>query len=381
MKSLASLVTVSQLSLRESLRRRRKTSINKRLAALNHRGIQPQRKTFTYHGTKTKALNLQTPLTTERESLGASLPIDISIERRTPRISNENTNEFLITNSINNYQESQQNNILGKEVVQNSIKHSGSKISQNANDNVETTDKQIVQNTFKTNTTTSDKNAKKKIPRTRKLNISNRIVENIVPHTNSPLSEKLVTKNVKNNNLNTSIVIKRTSKNKTSNNLVTGENVEEGFKPYTNDVEINIGKKSKCRKYSRSSPVCYSKIFYNEAEDKWIEYRIFEEEEKFKLSQMLTVSPMENQIKEQSIIPKTKCRRLKGRKTSKLQRMLPTAFIKTDKREDLPYQKIEVTDQLRMELHKRNMPVVPCYFQKHIIEYGKLPFRSNPRSH
>ncbi len=128
------------------------------------------------------------------------------------------------------------------------------------------------------------------------------------------------------------------------------------------------------------SPISYRKIFYDETADKWFEHRIFEEDLKL-TSAPQPDTPTENaeiryqQMTTDDAIP----RRVKGRKTSKIRGILPTAFVKMKRCPIAPYHKIEMTDQLRMELHKRNMPVVPTYFQEHLFKFGKLPFRGNPR--
>lgn len=128
----------------------------------------------------------------------------------------------------------------------------------------------------------------------------------------------------------------------------------------------------------------YRKIFYSESEGKWIEHRIFEGELK-----------ATHELSGPQPFPETNAaagrrrraaepgfpRKVKGRKTSKMRELLPTAFVKGGERQDQPCRKIDVTDQLRMELYKRNMPVVPTSYQEHIFKFGKPPFRGNPRTH
>lgn len=138
------------------------------------------------------------------------------------------------------------------------------------------------------------------------------------------------------------------------------------------------------RQERRPKPIVskpFRKIFYSEKEGKWIEHRIFESEPK-----------ITNELSGPQPFPKTNAARrrrpqlgpphkVKGRKTSKMREMLPTAFVKGGDKPDQPCRKIEVTDQLRMELYKRNMPVVPTFYQEHIYRFGKPPFRGNPRNH
>lgn len=150
--------------------------------------------------------------------------------------------------------------------------------------------------------------------------------------------------------------------------------------------ESYLAGRRRTRQQRRSKPVTskpFRKIFYSEREGKWIEHRIFESELK-----------MTNDLSGPQPFPKTNAARrrrhttemglphkVKGRKTSKMREMLPTAFVKGGEKQDQPCRKIDVTDQLRMELYKRNMPVVPTSYQEHIYKFGKPPFRGNPRTH
>lgn len=125
-----------------------------------------------------------------------------------------------------------------------------------------------------------------------------------------------------------------------------------------------------------SPQIKYRKLYYSEDQHKWIEHVIIDEE----------IDPAQpknrRKLSTGSRYERIKPHRVKGRRTSALRDILPTAMVKSDgKKRKLPYDKIEVTDLLRMELHKRKMPVVPSYFQEHIFKFGKLPFRGNPRYH
>lgn len=123
---------------------------------------------------------------------------------------------------------------------------------------------------------------------------------------------------------------------------------------------------------AQSPEIRYRKLFYNEAENKWIEHIIVQEEH----------DPAQircPKIQRDSGFDDMQPRRLKGRQKNTLKEVLPTAFVVADKQRKCPYDKILVNDTLRVELHKRNMPIVPPFFQEYIFKYGKLPFRGNPR--
>lgn len=120
-----------------------------------------------------------------------------------------------------------------------------------------------------------------------------------------------------------------------------------------------------------SSPVQYRKVFYDENEHKWIEHQIFEEDYKTSKSPLKPIKKTRSKI--------GKPHQIKGRRTTVMRQMLPTAFMKLDN--SVPFYNIQITDPLRIELYKRKMPVVPTYFQEHIYKFGKLPFRNNPRPH
>ena len=128
-------------------------------------------------------------------------------------------------------------------------------------------------------------------------------------------------------------------------------------------------------RYQRRYPITYRKIFYDDAHHKWIEHQIYE------VNNDESSETMKRKIVPKSVKRPRKPRRVKGRQTAIMRHMLPTALIKSKNDDDKIYRNIDMTDQLRMELHKRNMPVVPMYFQEHIYKFGKLPFRNNPRMH
>ncbi len=125
---------------------------------------------------------------------------------------------------------------------------------------------------------------------------------------------------------------------------------------------------------SSPSVVAYRKLVFNEEQNKWIEHLKVEED----------LKKLRQQKKREAVVakippPVTNVHKVKGRSTAKMQVMFPTAIIKQDRRRGFNH--ITMTDPLRIELHKRKAPIVPTYFQEHILKYGKLPFRNNPRPH
>lgn len=147
------------------------------------------------------------------------------------------------------------------------------------------------------------------------------------------------------------------------------------------------GKRRRARRQrppKSAAPKPFRKIFFSESEGKWIEHRIFESE--LKTTHELSgpqpfPKPNAAGRRRRRAAPQLGApHKVKGRKTSKMREMLPTAFVKGGD-QDQPCRKIDVTDQLRIELYKRNMPVVPTSYQQHIYKFGKPPFRGNPRTH
>lgn len=119
---------------------------------------------------------------------------------------------------------------------------------------------------------------------------------------------------------------------------------------------------------------------YDETTDKWIEYWKVEEDEKQIEERRRQEAAKAKMARELAAVLPGPPHKVKGRSTARLQVMFPTAIIRGDRRSGF-INNINMTDPLRLELYKRKTPVVPTYFQKHILQFGKLPFRNNPRPH
>lgn len=126
------------------------------------------------------------------------------------------------------------------------------------------------------------------------------------------------------------------------------------------------------------SIVGYRKLVYDEPENKWVEYWKIEEDARRAQKKEKTQKLLEKLNVQKA---KPKIHPVKGKITAKMQVMFPTAIVKQDKRHGQYYQNILMTDPLRIELYKRRAPIVPTFYQEHIVKYGKLPFRNNPRPH
>lgn len=126
------------------------------------------------------------------------------------------------------------------------------------------------------------------------------------------------------------------------------------------------------------SIVGYRKLVYSETDDKWVEYWKLEEDAK-RANKKQKTQKLLDRWQAQKLKPKV--HPVKGRITAKMQVMFPTAIVKQDRRHGQYHQSILMTDPLRIELYKRRAPIVPTYYQEHIVKFGKLPFRNNPRPH
>lgn len=122
------------------------------------------------------------------------------------------------------------------------------------------------------------------------------------------------------------------------------------------------------------SLVVHRKIIYDENAQKWVEYKKFIESEKRVLERKHKREKKEKAKNTTRVEP----HKVRGRTTTHIQTLFPTALIRTNKNN---FENITVTDPLRIELYKRRAPLVPTYFQQHIMKFGKLPFRNNPRPH
>lgn len=126
----------------------------------------------------------------------------------------------------------------------------------------------------------------------------------------------------------------------------------------------------------RRSPslIVHRKIIFDENAQKWVEYKKFIESEK-RVLERKHERERKKKVKNSS---RAEPHKVRGRTTTRIQTLFPTALIRTNKDN---FENITVTDPLRIELYKRRAPLVPTYFQQHIIKFGKLPFRNNPRPH
>ncbi|KAK7585989.1 hypothetical protein V9T40_000168 [Parthenolecanium corni] len=126
------------------------------------------------------------------------------------------------------------------------------------------------------------------------------------------------------------------------------------------------------------SIVGYRKVMYDEQDHKWIAHWKMEEDAKRAKERRKLEALKAKTVAKQQQLPKP--HKVKGRSTAQMQVMFPTAIIKEDRRHGFVHN-INMTDPLRLELHKRKAPIVPTFYQKHILQFGKLPFRNNPRPH
>lgn len=124
------------------------------------------------------------------------------------------------------------------------------------------------------------------------------------------------------------------------------------------------------------SVVGYRKVMYDEEDHKWVEHWKVEEDAKRAKERKRREAQLARTAAKQVLA----ARKVKGRTTARMQVMFPTAIIRQDRRHGFVHA-INMTDPLRLELHKRKAPIVPTFYQQHILKYGKLPFRNNPRPH
>lgn len=440
MKSIGSTGAQWRASLRQP--NNRMSSISKRLAALNQRGIGPNRRTFVFYGSKNKTPgSYRQQNSCDFASLGASLTSEVTpsrggdsiiklAKRQSRKIKNDdlalrkssveligvtpppiqevlevspessspsplaentsldvdqttsdpyaNTRKFL-----ENYHElvfccdksaadSEPGNV---ENTENSAVESQSAAAPNITENAETQyENLIIENRAISNSLSEHESPCNETPAA---------VEAVAAMDSAPKSvDAALVPPAQNSILETIAMVAASVKNPTDPASPTHQTLtspeEKTTKGKTLSRKRRSGRKPEKKSIFQtdshseddSSHVRYRKLFYSERENKWVEHLILEEDEPSG-----TDSKCKDE-KEKFDLPHL----VKGRQTQRFKQWLPTAFIKTERNRCF-YDRIHVTDELRMELHKRKMPVVGSYFQEHIFKFGKLPFRGNPRPH
>ncbi|XKL64969.1 hypothetical protein PGB90_005055 [Kerria lacca] len=151
--------------------------------------------------------------------------------------------------------------------------------------------------------------------------------------------------------------------------------VQSSPKTTDSEEESPLERKKQIELSKSPSIVGYRKVVYDESTNKWVEHwKMIANMQKFDKVNDETVKGKNMRANNNA------CHKVKGRCTARMQMMFPTAIIRPDRRHGFQHN-IMMTDNLRIELHKRKAPIVPTYFQDHILKFGKLPFRNNPRPH
>lgn len=316
----------------------------KRMISLNHqqtnqheRSVPRKRRVFTFYGNKRRKLSGNTS-TTGSTHLGASARTNASIKGRHTPISAAQAAEF-------------PNTQVAKSAPVHRKSTSGKTLNpaDSSQPSIETHIKNDILSEQVTTATNISKQDNETAPETKGSSKNTLEPEPVTTKTNTADKDELV---------NLHLLMETDSpKSKIQHSML---HFRKASSP-----------KQRRRILQYKSPVQYRKVFYDENEHKWIQHQIFEED--YKTSK----SPLKPTEKSRSKIGKP--HQIKGRRTTVMRQMLPTAFVKLDN--SFPFYNIQITDPLRIDLYKRKMPVVPTYFQEHIYKFGKLPFRNNPRPH